>query len=224
MKDISKAIKSLSDEEKKLIFNDGHNYMAFEIIYPPTKNVIDYGNKCLIQLHGVNIYDEKRLADIIFKYGEDKFARKIARAICRERQNSPIETTTELSDIIKSAFPPSARFADKHPAKRTFQALRIEVNGELDGLNGAICDFVDILKPGGRLAVITFHSLEDRIVKRAFADLAKGCTCPKDFPVCVCGKEPTVSLVNRKPIVADKSETDANYRAHSAKLRVAEKL
>lgn len=172
----------------------------------------------------VNTYDEKRLADIIFKYGEDKFARKIARAICRERQNSPIETTTELSDIIKSAFPPSARFADKHPAKRTFQALRIEVNGELDGLNGAICDFVDILKPGGRLAVITFHSLEDRIVKRAFADLAKGCICPKDFPVCVCGKEPTVSLVNRKPIVADKSETDANYRAHSAKLRVAEKL
>ena len=121
-------------------------------------------------------------------------------------------------------MPKGARKDGPHPAKRTFQALRIEVNGELDGLNGAICDFVDILKPGGRLAVITFHSLEDRIVKRAFADLAKGCTCPKDFPVCVCGKEPTVSLVNRKPIVADKSETDANYRAHSAKLRVAEKL
>lgn len=172
----------------------------------------------------VNTYDEKRLADIIFKYGEEKFARKIAKAICRERQKAPIETTTELAEIIKSAFPPSARFADKHPAKRTFQAIRIEVNGELDGLETAIRDFVDVLKPGGRLAVITFHSLEDRIVKHTFADIAKGCTCPKDFPICVCGNKPTAKPVNRKPVTADKAEVEANYRAHSAKLRVVEKL
>ncbi|MDO5310647.1 MAG: 16S rRNA (cytosine(1402)-N(4))-methyltransferase RsmH [Clostridia bacterium] len=172
----------------------------------------------------VNTYDERRLSDIIFRYGEERFAKRIARAICRERETGEIETTTQLSEVIKSAFPPSARFADKHPAKRTFQAIRIEVNGELDGLDAAIRDFAEVLKPGGRLAIITFHSLEDRIVKRAFADLAKGCTCPKDFPVCVCGKTPTVKLVNGKPITADRLETEANFRAHSAKLRVVEKL
>lgn len=172
----------------------------------------------------VNTYDEKRLADIIFGYGEEKFAKRIARAICRERENGEIKTTTQLSEIIKSAFPPAARFADKHPAKRTFQAIRIEVNGELDGLETAIRDFAEVLKPGGRLAVITFHSLEDRIVKRTFADLANGCTCPKDFPICVCGKKPMLKLVNGKPIIADEAETEANFRAHSAKLRVAEKL
>lgn len=172
----------------------------------------------------VNTYDEKRLADIIFRYGEDKFARKIARAICRNREMAPIETTTQLSEIIKSAFPPSARFADKHPAKRTFQAIRIEVNGELDGLDRAVSDFAEMLKPGGRLAIITFHSLEDRIVKRTFSELARGCTCPKDFPICVCGNKPVIKLVNHKPITAAKEETDANFRAHSAKLRVAEKL
>lgn len=171
----------------------------------------------------VNTYDEKRLADIIFRYGEEKFARRIAAAVCRERAKAPIETTTQLSDIIKSAFPHNARYADKHPAKRTFQAVRIEVNGELDGLGSAIEDFVDVLKPGGRMAVITFHSLEDRIVKQTFAALAKGCTCPKDFPVCVCGNKPKLRLVNRKPIVAGEKENADNYRAHSAKLRVIEK-
>lgn len=172
----------------------------------------------------VNTYDEKRLADIIFGYGEEKFSRRIARAICAERKVKPIETTTELSDIIKSAIPPAARYADKHPAKRTFQAIRIEVNGELDGLEDAVYDFADCLKSGGRLAIITFHSLEDRIVKRAFASLAQGCTCPKDFPVCVCGKSPSVKLVSRKPIEADDNELRRNFRAHSAKLRVIEKL
>ena len=140
------------------------------------------------------------------------------------KEEKPIETTTELSEIIKSAFPPAARFAAKHPAKRTFQAIRIEVNGELDGLDNAIRDFAEVLKPGGRLAVITFHSLEDRIVKNAFASLASGCECPKDFPVCVCGKKPMVKLVNKKPIIADKNEVEENFRAHSAKLRVIEKL
>lgn len=172
----------------------------------------------------VNTYDEKRLADIIFGYGEEKFSRRIARAICAERKVKPIETTTELSDIIKSAIPPAARYADKHPAKRTFQAIRIEVNGELDGLEDAVYDFADCLKSGGRLAIITFHSLEDRVVKRAFASLAQGCTCPKDFPVCVCGKSPSVKLVSRKPIEADDNELRRNFRAHSAKLRVIEKL
>lgn len=172
----------------------------------------------------VNTYAEKRLADIIFGYGEEKFSRRIARAICAERKVKPIETTTELSDIIKSAIPPAARYADKHPAKRTFQAIRIEVNGELDGLEDAVYDFADCLKSGGRLAIITFHSLEDRIVKRAFASLAQGCTCPKDFPVCVCGKSPSVKLVSRKPIEADDNELRRNFRAHSAKLRVIEKL
>ncbi len=172
----------------------------------------------------VNTYEEKRLADIIFSYGEEKFARKVARAICERREKSPIETTTELSDVIKSAFPPSARYADKHPAKRTFQAIRIEVNGELDGLKEAVTDFAMSLSKGGRLAVITFHSLEDRIVKNAFAELASGCTCPKDFPVCVCGNSPKVKLVTRKPVVADGRELEENNRAHSAKLRVIEKL
>lgn len=172
----------------------------------------------------VNTYKEEELADIIFRFGEERYARRIAAAIHKRREVSPIDTTTELAEIIKGAFPPSARFADKHPAKRTFQAIRIAVNGELDGLEPAVRDFVDVLKPGGRLAVITFHSLEDRIVKNTFADLAKGCECPKDFPICVCGKTPTLKIVNKKPIVADKQELDNNYRAHSAKLRVIEKL
>ncbi|MBO5363983.1 MAG: 16S rRNA (cytosine(1402)-N(4))-methyltransferase RsmH [Clostridia bacterium] len=172
----------------------------------------------------VNTYTEEQLSEIIFAYGEERYARRIAAAIGKHRQEKPIETTTELSEIIKQAFPPSARYGDKHPAKRTFQAIRIEVNGELAGLDTAIRDFADVLKPGGRLAVITFHSLEDRIVKNTFADLAKGCTCPKDFPVCVCGKKPTAKLVNRKPILAGDQELKENNRAHSAKLRVIEKL
>ncbi len=172
----------------------------------------------------VNTYEERALADIIFKYGEDKLSRKIAAAIVKAREEKPIETTTELSDIIKSAFPPALRFADKHPAKRTFQAIRIEVNGELSGLDAAIRDFVDCLKTGGRLSVITFHSLEDRIVKNVFYELSKGCDCPKDFPVCVCGKKPIIKLVTKKPVVADERELEDNFRAHSAKLRVIEKI
>lgn len=172
----------------------------------------------------INRYEEDRLADIIFNYGEERYARRIAKEICRARAKKPIETTLELSEIIKSAFPIDKRYADKHPAKRTFQAIRIEVNGELDGLDNAIKDFVDCLKSGGRLAVISFHSLEDRIVKNAFAELAKGCTCPKSFPICVCNNKPKVKIVNRKPITAGNAELEENFRAHSAKLRVIEKL
>ncbi len=171
----------------------------------------------------VNTYSQEKLADIIFRYGEERYSRKIAAAIVAEREKSPIETTTKLAEVIKQAFPAAARYGDKHPAKRTFQAIRIEVNGELDGLEQAVLDFAEQLKPGGRLAIITFHSLEDRIVKNAFAALAKGCTCPKDFPVCVCGNLPKVQLINKKPILAGAEELDRNWRAHSAKLRVIEK-
>ncbi len=172
----------------------------------------------------VNAYDEAQLAKIIFDYGEERFARQIARGIVKTRENGEIETTFQLSEIIKSSIPQKARFADKHPAKRTFQAIRIEVNNELGILENAIRDFVEVLKPGGVLSVITFHSLEDRIVKQTFQSLAEGCTCPKSFPVCVCGNKPKVKIITRKPIVSGKDELDNNNRAHSAKLRAIMKI
>lgn len=172
----------------------------------------------------VNTYGEAELRQILFKYGEENNAAKIASNIVRAREQKPIETTFELSEIIKKSFPPKKRYGDKHPAKRSFQAIRIEVNHELDGLDKAVSDFVDVLKPGGVLAVITFHSLEDRIVKNVFKELSQGCICPKEFPVCVCGHKPRVKLINRKPITADEMELEYNNRAHSAKLRIVEKL
>ena len=138
----------------------------------------------------VNEYSEEKLADIFFKYGEEKFSRKIAKIICERRMDKPIETTGELVDIIKRAIPERMRVKGSHPAKRVFQAIRIEVNGELEILENALNDFFDALESGGRLCVITFHSLEDRIVKNTFASLTKGCTCPKEFPICVCGGKP----------------------------------
>ncbi len=172
----------------------------------------------------VNEYSEGQLSKIIFDYGEERFARQIARAIVKAREGRQIETTFELCDIIKGAIPAKMRFADKHPAKRTFQAIRIEVNNELGLLKDAVKDFVDVLKPGGVLSIITFHSLEDRIVKQTFAELASGCECPKEFPVCVCGKKPIVEIVNKKPIVSGKEELEHNMRAHSAKLRAVKKI
>ncbi len=172
----------------------------------------------------VNEYSEAELARIIFDYGEERFARQIAKGIVTSRKNGNIETTFELTDIIKASIPAKARFADKHPAKRTFQAIRIEVNGELEILENAIMDFVDVLKPGGVLSVITFHSLEDRIVKQTFHSLAEGCICPKSFPVCVCGNKPKVKILTRKPILSGKAELDMNMRAHSAKLRAVKKI
>lgn len=172
----------------------------------------------------VNGYTWEKLAEIISKYGEEKFASRIATEIVREREKKAIETTFELSEIIKRAMPAKARFADKHPAKRTFQAIRIEVNRELELLEGAIMDFTDVLKPGGVLAIITFHSLEDRIVKQTFSKLASGCECPKDFPICVCGKIPKVKILNKKPITSGNDELENNFRAHSAKLRGIVKL
>ena len=171
----------------------------------------------------VNTWSQEELRRILYEYGEERYAPAIAKAIVRARETAPVQTTLELVEVIKSAMPPAALREKQHPAKRSFQAIRIAVNGELDALPPMLEAAVDGLNPGGRLAVITFHSLEDRIVKRTLADLAKGCTCPPEFPVCVCGRKPRVRLVNRKPVTADGAELADNPRARSAKLRVAEK-
>ena len=171
----------------------------------------------------VNTWSQEELRRILYEYGEERYAPAIAKAIVRARETAPVQTTLELVEVIKSAMPPAALQEKQHPAKRSFQAIRIAVNGELDALPPMLRAAVDGLNPGGRLAVITFHSLEDRIVKRTLADLAKGCTCPPEFPVCVCGRKPRVRLVNRKPVTADGAELADNPRARSAKLRVAEK-
>lgn len=174
--------------------------------------------------HVVNTYSEKELCDIITKYGEEKWAVRIAKFIVDRRKTKEIETTYELVDIIKAAVPQGARKDGPHPAKRTFQAIRIEVNGELRILEKAIRDGVDSLKVGGRMAIITFHSLEDRIVKDTFNSLADACTCPKNFPVCVCGNKNSVKVITRKPILPSDEEIEANPRARSAKLRICEKI
>ena len=173
----------------------------------------------------VNTYSESELKRIIFEYGEERFAPAIARKIVAKREESPIETTLELATIIKSAIPvASAKKESQHPAKRTFQAIRIEVNHELDVITPAIEGAISRLSSGGRVAIMTFHSLEDRIVKTKFNDYARGCTCPKDFPVCVCGNKPIVKVITKKPIIANKQELEENARSRSAKLRVAEKI
>ena len=171
----------------------------------------------------VNTWSADELRRILYEYGEERYAPAIARAIVRARETAPVQTTLELVDVIKSAMPPAALREKQHPAKRSFQAIRIAVNGELDALPPMLRSAVDGLNPGGRLAVITFHSLEDRIVKRTMQDLARGCTCPPEFPVCVCGKKPKIKVLTRKPIVSGEAELAENPRARSAKLRVAEK-
>lgn len=171
----------------------------------------------------VNHWSYAELRRILFEYGEERYAPAIARAIVRAREAAPIETTFQLVDFIRSAMPPQALREKQHPAKRSFQAIRIAVNGELDALPPMLEAAADGLNPGGRLAVITFHSLEDRIVKKTLQKLATGCTCPPEFPICVCGKKPKVKLITRKPIVSGEDELSENPRARSAKLRVAEK-
>lgn len=171
----------------------------------------------------VNFYDEKKLKEILFNYGEERFSGNIARNIILERQKSPIKTTGELVKIIEKSIP--AKFKrDGHPARRTFQAIRIEVNGELSGLAEVLYDIAEKLKKGGRLAVITFHSLEDRIVKHVFTDLATGCTCGRNIPVCICGRTQKAEILTKKPIIASESELSSNKRSQSAKLRVIGKL
>ena len=172
----------------------------------------------------VNTWPEAELKRILYTYGEERYAPRIAAAIAARRTERPIATTLELADLIRSAMPAQALREKQHPAKRSFQAIRIAVNDELGAVERMLASAIDRLNPGGRLAVITFHSLEDRIVKTAFQEAARGCTCPKDFPVCVCGKKPKVKLITRHPIVADEAELAENPRARSAKLRVAEKL
>lgn len=172
----------------------------------------------------VNQYPEERLRNILWQYGEERFAPRIASAIVRARESAPILTTGELVKIIKGAIPVAAREGGHHPAKRSFQAIRIEVNGELDVIEPTIRAAAAKLAPGGRIAIITFHSLEDRIVKQTFSDLSSGCTCPPGFPVCVCGKKPVLKLVCHKPITASVQELEENPRSRSAKLRIAEKI
>ncbi|MBQ7344679.1 MAG: 16S rRNA (cytosine(1402)-N(4))-methyltransferase RsmH [Oscillospiraceae bacterium] len=172
----------------------------------------------------VNGWSQEELKRILYDYGEERYAPQIASAIVRRRAEKPIETTLELVDVIRSAMPAAALREKQHPAKRSFQAIRIAVNDELGSVEKVMKDAVGCLDEGGRLAVITFHSLEDRIVKNGMAAAAKGCTCPPNFPVCVCGKKPKVKLIARKPIVSGQEELERNPRARSAKLRVCEKL
>ena len=171
----------------------------------------------------VNEYEKAQLEKILFEYGEEKFAHGIVSGILKAREQQPIKTTAELAEIIKRNVPIKVR-KEKNPCKKTFQAIRIEVNGELDELRKGLSEAFERLKKGGRLAVITFHSIEDRIVKNAFRDYCTGCTCPPDFPVCVCGKKPRGVLVFKKPVTAGEKELEMNNRSRSAKLRVIEKL
>ena len=172
----------------------------------------------------VNEWSQEELKRILWQYGEERYAGPIAAAIVRHRAQAPVRTTLELADLIRSAMPAKACREKQHPAKRSFQAIRIAVNDELGEVERMLDTALDLLNPGGRLAIISFHSLEDRLVKTAYAGWAKGCTCPPDFPVCVCGKTPKVRLVGKKPIVSTPQELEENPRARSAKLRVAEKL
>ena len=171
----------------------------------------------------VNSWSYEELRRILFEYGEERYAPVIAKHIVRARETAPIKTTLELVDLIRGAMPPAALREKQHPAKRSFQAIRIAVNGELDALPPMLKAAADFLNPGGRLAVIPFHSLEDRIIKRTMQDMARGCTCPPEFPVCICGKKPKLKILTRKPIVSGEAELEKNPRARSAKLRVAEK-
>ena len=172
----------------------------------------------------VNSWDVSSMARILREFGEERYALPIAKKICRVREQKPVETTGELVELVKAAIPPGARYEGGHPAKRTFQAIRIAVNSELENLSRCLDEAFQRLAPGGRFVIITFHSLEDRMVKQKFAAYCKGCVCPPDFPVCVCGHTPEGRLVNKKPIEPDEEERQQNSRSHSAKLRILEKL
>ena len=172
----------------------------------------------------VNTYPESELRRILFDYGEESFAPKIAGAIVNARASAPVKTTMELTSIIKSVMPKKMLAVGHHPAKKTFQAIRIEVNSELSVIAPAINSAVDYMNEGGRIAIISFHSLEDRCVKSTYQQNAQGCTCPPDFPICICGNTPKIKIITKKPILPSKEELEVNHRSHSAKLRVAEKL
>ena len=201
--DAQRGFSYMNDAPLDMRMNGGDALSAYEVV-----------NQCS--------YEELRR--ILYDYGEERYAPRIADAICRRREEKPIRTTLELVDIIRSAMPAAALREKQHPAKRSFQAIRIAVNDELGSVEKVMRDAIPCLNPGGRLAIITFHSLEDRIVKNGMAEAAKGCTCPPSFPVCVCGKKPKVKLISRKPIVSGDEELERNPRARSAKLRICEKL
>ena len=196
----------------------GFSYMADAPLDMRMDQSRDFTAKDLI-----NTYPEEKLYEIIKHYGEERYAKSIARSICKKRQEKEIETTGELVDIIRSSMPAKAKNGKGHPAKRTFQAIRIELNHELDVLQDALEDMVELLNPGGRLCIITFHSLEDRIVKNFFRKMENPCTCPPDFPVCVCGKKPKGKVITRKPILPGEEELAVNSRSKSAKLRIFER-
>jgi len=199
------------DEETR-----GFSYMADS----PLDMRMDKGQE-LTAKKVINTYSEEKLADIIYKYGEEKFSRQIARKICEYRKIKEIETTKELVEIIEKSVP---RQSQGHPAKRTFQAIRIEVNNEIEPLYNTIANAIDVLKPKGRLCVITFHSLEDRAVKQAYKEYEGKCTCPTDFPYCVCGNQPKGKVITKKPILPTEEEMEENSRSRSAKLRIFEKM
>ncbi|MBE6942664.1 MAG: 16S rRNA (cytosine(1402)-N(4))-methyltransferase RsmH [Ruminococcaceae bacterium] len=182
------------------------------------------GEDSLSAYEVVNTWPQEELKRILYDYGEERYAPQIASAICRRRENAPIKTTLELVDVIRSAMPPAALREKQHPAKRSFQAIRIAVNDELGSVEKVMRSAIPLLNKGGRLVIITFHSLEDRIVKNAMVEAAKGCTCPPNFPICVCGNKPKVKLITKKPIVASPEELEVNPRSRSAKLRICEKL
>lgn len=182
------------------------------------------GTAALSAREVINTYSEEALARVIWEYGEERFSRRIAERICRARKEKPIETTLELADIAKSAIPAKYRNEAQHPARRTFQAVRIEVNGELRELDRAVEDACDLLQKGGRLCIITFHSLEDRIVKQAFRRFEHPCTCPPSAPVCICGKQPKAKILTKKPLTASEEEAAENSRSNCAKLRCIEKI
>ena len=182
------------------------------------------GEDSLSAYEVVNTWSQDELKRILYDYGEERYAPQISSAICRRRENAPIQTTLQLVDVIRSAMPPAALREKQHPAKRSFQAIRIAVNDELGSVEKAMRSAIPLLNKGGRLVIITFHSLEDRIVKNAMAEAARGCTCPPNFPICVCGNKPKVKLITKKPIVASQEELEVNPRSRSAKLRICEKL
>jgi 16S rRNA (cytosine1402-N4)-methyltransferase len=178
----------------------------------------------LSAFHVVNEWPEEELSRILFEYGEEKFSRRIAREIVQTRKKAPIRTTLELVDVIKRAIPAPARRKGPHPARRSFQAIRIAVNDELNAFQEALKESVKLLRPEGRISVITFHSLEDRICKQFFKEQSRGCICPPDFPVCTCGRKPELKMITKKPVLPGPEEIERNQRARSAKLRVAEKI
>ncbi len=211
--DLGVSSPQLDDAER------GFSYMADA----PLDMRMDHGES-LSAYTVVNTWSYEELKKILYEYGEERFAPQIAGNICRRREQKPIRTTLELVDVIRTAMPPAALREKQHPAKRSFQAIRIAVNDELNAVAKVMEKAIPRLAPGGRLAVITFHSLEDRIVKNAMAEAAKGCTCPPSFPVCVCGRKPQVRPVTRKPITSGNEELEFNPRARSAKLRICEKI